>query len=181
MPRLPDLTERDALPPEALTAFDEIAASRGAVYAVFAQLMHSPEHARRVAHLGALVRFESSLPDADRELASLAASAEVECELEREAHVRFARDAGVSEQAIAAARDRESAGALGEGEALLVRFARSLASEHRVPEPIFAAARERYGDRGLVELVTTVGYYCLLACVANAFEVEPLDGPPPRR
>ena len=50
-----------------------------------------------------------------------------------------------------------------------------------MPEPIFAVARERYGERGLVELVTTVGYYCLLACVANAFEVEPLDGPPPRR
>lgn len=58
-------------------------------------------------------------------------------------------------------------------EALVVRFGRDLLQRHRVDDATFAAARARFGERGVVELVATFGYYALLACVLNAAEVEP--------
>ena len=36
--------------------------------------------------------------------------------------------------------------------------------------------RERFGVDGLVELTATVGYYGMLACVLNAFDVVPEAG-----
>jgi len=36
--------------------------------------------------------------------------------------------------------------------------------------------RKRLGARGMVELTATVGYYAMIACTLNAFDVEPEPG-----
>ena len=42
----------------------------------------------------------------------------------------------------------------------------------------FAAAESRFDTEGLVELTATVGYYAMLACVLNAFDVVPASETP---
>ena len=43
--------------------------------------------------------------------------------------------------------------------------------DHRISDATYAAAVDAFGETGLVELVTTVGYYCLISVTLNAFEI----------
>ena len=62
--RVPLISRRDEVAPEHRAAFDAIAESRGRVAGPFSVLLHSPEVAKRAAHLGAYIRFESPLAGA---------------------------------------------------------------------------------------------------------------------
>ena len=181
--RLPELTTKEASGPEAHAAFEAIVASRGAVQGPFAMLMHSPETAVRTAHLGAYLRFESVLDDDARELAILTAAREFDCDYEWAAHVRLAQRHGVREEAIAVVGQREDPSALDDAEAVIVRYGRELLAAHRVSQDTFKAARAQLGERGVIELTATLGYYAMLACTLNATEMAPpADAPrlPPR-
>jgi 4-carboxymuconolactone decarboxylase len=49
--------------------------------------------------------------------------------------------------------------------------ARELLHSHRLSEATFQALYTRLGEAGLVELTATIGYYAMLACTLNAFDV----------
>ncbi len=48
---------------------------------------------------------------------------------------------------------------------------------HRVSEPTFQAIYARFGERGMVELTATVGYYAMVACTLNTFDVYTFTAP----
>ncbi|WP_092814186.1 carboxymuconolactone decarboxylase family protein [Halopenitus malekzadehii] len=91
---------RETIPEEHRHHYDAIAESRGGVRGPFSILLNSPELAGRVGHLGAFVRFESDLPDADRELTILATARAFDCVFEWAVHEPIAREAGVSGSTI---------------------------------------------------------------------------------
>ncbi|MBI4339804.1 MAG: carboxymuconolactone decarboxylase family protein [Chloroflexi bacterium] len=172
--RIPVVTAREGLPEEHRPIFDEIAGSRGGrVAGPFQVLLHSPELARRIAHAGSYVRFQSLLPPDVRELAIIAAARMSDCVYELAAHEPLARQAGVGEQAIAALRDGGRLSDVPPAEAQVIQFTQELLKTNRVSEATYQAALGRFGDQGLVELSATVGYYSMIACVLNAFEVQP--------
>ena len=174
--RVPLISRRDEVAPEHRAAFDAIAESRGRVAGPFSVLLHSPEVAKRAAHLGAYIRFESPLAGAERELAILATARAMDCRYEWAAHVPLASSAGVRTGAIAAIRARQVPGDLRAAEAEIVAYATGLLGVHRVEGGLFEGLRKRLGPRGMVELTATVGYYAMIACTLNAFDVEPEPG-----
>jgi len=48
---------------------------------------------------------------------------------------------------------------------------------HRITETTFQALYARFGERGLVELTATVGYYAMLACTLNTFDIATATAP----
>ncbi|MFN0073963.1 MAG: hypothetical protein ACKVVP_20990 [Chloroflexota bacterium] len=82
MSRISEITSRDQLQESDRLVWDEIEASRGTVRGPFKVLLHRPELARRIAHLGTHIRFESSLHPYVRELAVLVTCGSLECEFE---------------------------------------------------------------------------------------------------
>ncbi|HSQ13940.1 MAG TPA: hypothetical protein VLM90_13015, partial [Candidatus Deferrimicrobium sp.] len=62
-------------------------------------------------------------------------------------------------------------------DAQLVRFVREIIHDHRVSEPTFQAIHGRFGDKGMVELSATIGYYAMLACTLNTFDVYTVTPP----
>lgn len=177
MTRVPEVTSREELAPEHRPAFDDIQASRGTVSGPFKVLLNSPEVARRIAHTGAYLRFENSIPLEVSELAVLATARELDCQFAWTAHERAARTAGVREEAIVAIRERTAPRGLNPGEALVFNYAQELLWKHRVSQNAFQAALQRFGAKQLTDLTATIGYYSLLSCVLNAFEVQP-EGTP---
>lgn len=175
MARVPLVASKDDVPAGHAHVWDQIASSRGKVVGPFTVLLHRPELARRTAELGAYVRFESILGAVDRELAIIALARELDCQFEWAYHVLEARKVGVREEAIAAVREARMDGLTPE-EALIVRYVGLLFRRHRVDQATFDALRARLGVDGLVELTATVGYYGMLACTLNAFEVTPEAG-----
>jgi 4-carboxymuconolactone decarboxylase len=175
--RIPLVERKEDLPADNRAVWDQIAESRGHVAGPFAALLHAPEVARRVGHLGAYVRFESTaLTGPQRELAILATARAMDCRYEWAAHVPLARKAGVRDEAIAAIRDRRAPGGLTPEEAAVVTYVTQLLRDHRVDDGAFAAARERLGVPRLVELTASAGYYAMIACTLNAFALEPDPG-----
>ena len=179
MTRIPRITERDQVAERHKSIFDAIAESRGRVSGPFSVLLNSPEVAGRVAHLGSYIRFESTLEPQQRELAIITAAREFDCQYEWSAHAVLARNVGVRDAAIEAVANRAPVGSLSEEEATIISYGRQLfGDDHRVADSTFDAARQMFGDQGVTELTATYGYYGMLACALNAFQVEPAPGTP---
>lgn len=180
MTRIPEVLKREDLPPDQRPLFDEVVASRGGrIPGPLRILLHSPELARRVAHAGSYVRFESTLPKDVSELAILVTTRELDCDYAWSAHQSLARKAGVRTEAIASIRDRKAPKGLTQDEAVVVRYVKELLRNHRVSDATFEEALEKFGVQKLTDLTATVGYYSMMACVLNAFEVEPESPPSP--
>lgn len=171
--RVPYITAREQLPTERRDRFDRIADSRGHVRGPFSVLLNSPTVATRIADVGTYVRFEGTLPGPTREVAIITTARELDCAYEWAVHEPLARDEGVSDETIATVAAREPTDSLSEDERLVVRYGRELFRENEVPESLFRSAKARFGTDGITELTATFGYYSMLACVLNAFAVDP--------
>jgi 4-carboxymuconolactone decarboxylase len=168
------VTRPEDLPAAHREVWGRIAQSRGRVVGPFAALLHSPVLAARTAELGAFVRFESTLPADVREVVILSVARGLDCRFEWAYHVPEARKAGVPAETIAAIRARRPPP---DGDAAVVtRYVSQLLVAHRAEDATVAALRERLGLEGVVELTATVGYYAMLACTLNAFDIRPDPG-----
>jgi len=173
MARIHQITSKDEVAPEHHSIFDSITGSRGRISGPFSVLLHSPEVAGRAAHLGAYIRFDSTLTPPQKELAIATTAREMDCMYEWGAHETLARKAGVRDEALSVIANRGELDALTDEEALIVRYGRELLRDHRVSKDTYDAAWSKFGDQGVTELTATFGYYSMLACALNAFEVEP--------
>jgi 4-carboxymuconolactone decarboxylase len=139
-------------------------------------LLHSPQVAAKVGELGHYLRFDSVLSDADRELAILTAARESNAAIEWAGHVRLGLRVGVRQEAIDAIANRSDLNAFTPEEAVIVDYGRQILREKRVSHQTFDAAHKRFGDRGIVDLTALLGYYTMIACTLNAFEMMPAEG-----
>lgn len=163
------ITERtDDLTPEQLEVFDHVTATRGSMIRPFEVLTHVPGLARPLSEVGAGIRFAGGLSDHDRELVILTSAVVHGCGFEWESHHRIALAAGVRPEALDHLRGGDEP--LTDAESLLVGFVRELCGTSTVSDETFAAAIDRYGEAGVVELSTIVGYYTLLAFVMGAVD-----------
>ena len=177
MARISLVEKKASLPPEHQGIYDAIAQSRGQVRGPFLALLHSPPLAERTAHLGGYIRFESRLDPKILELAALAAARELECKHEWAAHIGHAQNAGISMQTIRAVHQRKGPENFSSEEAQVISCVQELLRSHRLSERTFQALYARLGERGMVELMATIGYYAMLACTLNAFDVVSTTAP----
>src|SRR4051812_34561634 len=173
MPRMPEITSRNQIPESEREIFDYIEKTRGGVHLPYSVFLHHPELAYRKLHVGSFVRFDTSLPRNISELAICTAAREFDCRFEWAAHAGAAARVGISPETIDVIAHKRDLGSLTDEEALPIRFARQLLREHRVDPETYAIALERYGERGVIELSATVGYYIMSACWMNLMEIEP--------
>jgi len=164
--RIPLITAQDELDAAGRIVFDRIVQARGQMLRPFEVLLHSPVMADKVAQLGHVVRFESRLTDADRELATLATGRAHGCAFVWRSHLETALTAGIGADTIAALEGTGSD--LGAREATLVSFVNELCDASSVSDKTFEAAHDLVGTRGTVELVLTVGYYTMLSYTMKA-------------
>jgi 4-carboxymuconolactone decarboxylase len=176
VPRVPQV-RRDDLDPAGQAAYDEIAASRGAVDGgPFSVLLHRPELASRTARLGAYVRYEAPMPARHRHLIALIASNATQCAYEFTVHARLARIEGVGDDTIASiGRGEEPAGVSGDDLAV-ARFAHQLIHHHRVDDATFDTVRDALGIAKLTDLVGAAAYFTMISFPLNAFGVEVRSG-----
>ena len=178
MARLPTV-ETDKLTPEQRKVYDAIAGGpRGAVRGPFLALLHVPELADRIQHLGELIRYNTSLGRKLSELAIITTARAARCQYEWFVHAKIAADAGISAQAIEAIRTGADPQLTDANERIVYQFARELAEKHRVADSTYAAVTKAFGTVGAVELAGMVGYYGMVAATLNAHQIDPPAGNP---
>jgi 4-carboxymuconolactone decarboxylase len=171
MARIATIDKKEDLAQEGQKVYDAIAQSRGVVGGPWRALLHSPELALRTMHLGSYVRFESTLDHKVIEFAALVAARELDCKHEWAAHVNHAQKAGVPLATVRAVHQKKDVEHFSLEDAQILSFVREMIHTHRVSEPTFQAIYGRFGEKGMVELTATIGYYAMLACTLNTFDV----------
>jgi len=172
MPRLPEIFNRDELPDDKQWVHDYLIQTRKKISNGFAPYLHCPEYVARIAQLGTYIRYESSLPQDAYELLALTASAECDNPYEADNHALITAKMGIPRPTIDAARKKTAIEGASEDHELYIRCAREMMREHRLSDASFEAARKRLGDRGVIELIGTIGYYAMLACLHNGMQVR---------
>ena len=171
MARIATIEKKEDLAREHQRVYDAIAQSRGVVGGPWLALLHSPTLAERTMHLGSFVRFESSLEKKILELTALVAARELECKHEWAAHINHGQKAGIPMGTIRSVHQKKGTESFSSEDAQIVSFVRELLHSHRVSEPTFQVIYGRFGEKGMVELAATIGYYAMLACTLNTFDV----------
>jgi 4-carboxymuconolactone decarboxylase len=93
------------------------------------------------------------VPERLRELAVLKAATVVECEFCMDIGSEYARRSGLSDAQLLALHDAEASGLFDADELLVIDYARAMSvTPPEVDDQLVAALRDRYGDRGVLEL-----------------------------
>lgn len=169
-------SDRATLSSDAQRVWDKIAGKRGDVRGPYAILMHTPGLAEKVADLGERLRFRGNLPGEERELAILAAARSLGAAFEWVMHEPFARKEGLSSETIDLVRSRGSLDLLNSRDRVIVEVVQSLCASHSIPDELYGRARDQLGTAYLVELVTLVGFYMMIAVVLLGFRVDLPEG-----
>ena len=172
MPRLPEIFDRDQLPEDKREIYDYLVKARGRISNGYAPLLHCPEFVGRAAHLGTYIRFESSLPAKTLELLAFTTVSELDDLYEKAIHAQAAAKKGVSHSTIDAVNNKTDLVGAADEETLPVRCARELTRTHKLSDASFEAAHKALGDKGVVELIGTIGYYSMIAYAHNAMQVR---------
>ena len=151
------------------------AAKPGPLGGPFNIWLRSPGVGDIIQNLGAEIRFRSSLPNKLNELAIIVTARHWSCQYEWFAHHRLALEAGL-DPAIGEdiAQGRRPA-KMDADERIVYDFSRELHETHGVSDATFKAARERFGERGVVDLIAVNGFYGLVSMALNV-DKTPLPG-----
>jgi len=99
------------------------------------------------------------VPERLRELAVLKAATVVECAFCMDIGSEYARRTGLSEAQLLALHDAEASGLFDADELLVITYARAMSvTPAEVDDELIVALRERYGDRGILELTHLVAW-----------------------
>jgi len=162
------------LTPEQRKVYDAIASGpRGGVRGPFLALLHVPELADRLQHLGEYIRYNTSLGRKLSELAIIVTARGLRCQYEWYAHAKIAAEAGLPAAAIEAIRTDKDPGFTDSKERLVYDFARELITSKRVSDATYDAVTKTFGTAGAVELAGMVGYYSMVAMTLNAHDINP--------
>ena len=162
MPAMESLDEAQRAVAQAL-----IDGPRKGVYGPFLPLLRSPALLERVAKVGEYLRFESVLEARVRELAMCVVARHVSNQFEWAMHAPLAVKAGVAPEAIEAIRQGARPRALVADEQDAVDFVQELLVTNGSSDLTYQHALARWGEQGVVELATLVGYFALVCWLMN--------------
>ena len=165
--RLPLPSEADMTPAQRAAAQSLIDSPRKGVYGPFLPLLRSPALLERAAKMGEYLRFESVLDARVRELVTCAVARHVSNQFEWTMHAPLAIKAGVSQASIEALRLGARPTQLPPDEEAALDFTRELLNTHGTSDPTYATALQAFGEQGVVELATLIGYFTMVSWLMN--------------
>jgi len=125
--------------------------------------VRNPDLAPRLSALSDYLRWHTSLPPRLSELAILITARQWTAQYEWFAHYPLALKAGLDPavlSAIAAGKRPEN---MKDDEAALYDLAIALYRDKQVPDAVYGAAREKFGERGIMDIIGIIGYYDLVS------------------
>lgn len=134
-------------------------------------LLHSPPFADGWNSLLGAIRGQSTLPPDIRELAVLRVAALNGAEYEWTAHEPVARQAGMTDEQLAAVRAGGDEAVLDERQRAVIAYTDAMTMDIAVPDELFARVRAHFDERQVVELTVTVGAYNMVSRFLVALEV----------
>ena len=95
------------------------------------------------------------------------------------AHRKLGIDAGLSPAILDSVANGRRPENMSSDETIVYEFVMSLLGTGQVPDPRYQAVIDRFGERGVMDLVGAVGYYSLVSMVLNVAQVPLPEGETP--
>ena len=169
--RMPPLNRETMSHAQRAAADELIAGPRRGVKGPFIALLRSPELLARLQKVGEFLRFDGSLPARVSEFATLIVARAYSQQFEWFTHVPLALKAGTTQATIDALRQGLRPGAMDADEDLAHAFTTELLRSHGVTDATYRRAAERFGEHGVVELTSLIGYFALVSLVLNVAQI----------
>ena len=168
MSRLPPV-DPAVLPPPKRAAYEEILRVRGQVRGPFAIWLTSPELCERALALQDWFPKRGKLDRRLLELAILVTARAATAQFAWFVHEPHAVRLGIDEQVVAAIRERRTPDFVRDDERLVYDIARELEATRTLSQATYDRGIALLGAEALVELVSAVGFYVMVAMTLNAF------------
>ena len=177
--RLPLPAEHAMTPAQRDAAQALVNGPRKGVYGPFVPLLRSPVLLDRIARTGEYLRFDGVLDARVRELVTCTVARHVSNQFEWVMHARLALQAGVRKETIEALRTGARPKQLEAAEEAALDFTRELLHTHGVSDAAYGAALEAFGEQGVVELASLIGYFTMVSWLMNVARTPAQASPEP--
>ena len=142
--------------------------------------IRNPELAPKLSALSDYLRWNTTLPPRLSELAILITARQWTAQYEWYAHYTLGQKAGLDVKTmddIAAGRRPEN---MREDEAALYDLATALYRDKKVTDVVYKAAADKFGERGMMDIIGIIGYYDLVSMTLITMQAgAPNDSVPP--
>jgi 4-carboxymuconolactone decarboxylase len=177
--RLPTIAPEQYTAEQKKAAEDFLAARKVPVFGPFEPMMHSPEVMSIARSTGDYLRYHSAIGNTLSELVILVTAREWSQDYEWYVHQPIALKAGISKDIADAIADGRRPVAMSADEEIVYDFTVELQKNKRVSDPTFSRAEQRFGKKGVVDMVAISGYYTSLAMQLNTARYQ-FSGEGPR-
>ena len=174
--RFKPLTSEQLTPEQRTLVNDLLSGTRASLDGPFNVLLRSPEMGNLSQKLGEYLRFRTVVPKRLNEMAILMTAKWWSSQYEWYLHSTLALSAGLNQAVIEAIRAGDRSAQMQPDEAIVYDFCTELRDRRRVSDGTFKAAVSLLGERGVVDLVATMGYYDLVSMALNVDRYPLPDG-----
>ena len=145
----------------------------------FNVMLRSPGIGNIVQALGGEIRFNSTLPPKLNELAIMVTARFWTSQYEWHAHCKLALDAGLDPAKAKDVAENRRPANMDADEAIIYDCSRELHETHGVSDATFKRVVDRFGERGMFDLIAVNGYYSLVSMCLNVDRTPLPEGVPP--
>ena len=156
--------------PELAELEARIRGARGRLSPLYQVLLNSPQLAAGWEHLFTVIRQQTSVPPALRELVILRIAVLNGAGYEFEAHVPHALQAGMTQEEVDSVK-RSDAAFTGL-QSLVVRYTDAMTRELRVADALVDELKRHFDDKALVELTATIAGYNMVSRFLVAMRIH---------
>ena len=143
------------------------ASTPGPLGGPFNVMLRSPGIGNLVQALGGEIRFKSSLPPKLNELAIMVTARYWTSQYGWHAHCKLALEAGLDPAKAKDVAENRRPANMDADEAIIYDFSRELHETKGVSDANFKRAVDRFGERGVFDLIAVNGYYSLVSMCLN--------------
>jgi 4-carboxymuconolactone decarboxylase len=187
--RFKPLTYNEMTPAQKTMIDHLLAGERASLGGPFNILLRSPEMGDLGQQMGALMRFHAAMPAKARETVIITTARFWGAQYEWNAHKRAALEAGVSPAIVNAIAEGKKPTGMEPDVAVAYNFIAELLRTKQVSDATFQAAKDRFGERGVVDIIGLSGWYTMVSMALNVdrypltngaqAELKPLKDPIP--
>ena len=142
--------------------------------------IRNPDLAPRLSAMSDYLRWNTSLPPRLSEFAILITARQWTSQYEWFAHYPLALKGGLDPRIAADISAGKRPDNMKDDEAALYDLAMALYRDKKVTDPVYKAALEKFGERGIMDIIGIIGYYDLVSMTLITMQAgAPNDSVPP--
>jgi len=178
MSRMPPIAD-DKLTPEQKRVYDVIAGKRKTVRGPFPMWLRNPKLAEHANQFGVVLRDHSAIGRRIFELCVITVCRAWDVQYAWSSHAPQAELAGISPDVVKAIQENRAPTFTRDDERIAYETATELMKTTALSKTSYDMALAQFGEQGIVELVSTIGYYAMVGIFLKSFDVRPPDGSTP--